>query len=168
MAPRRGSIARPSMRACRMSLPRRFLHYFIAGLLVAEGSFGKREHRNPGRFTFTNTNSLFIKLVFNFLTKELGIPEETVSIYITYNKRIADIEPQELIEYWSKELNIKPEKIKIYPYTREVKKLRTRAKHGICQIRINDKKARNKIENFINSTLQQIITAAGEGHTESP
>ncbi len=34
---------------------------------MAEGGFGKKEHRNVGRVTFTNTDPKIIKMVYNFL-----------------------------------------------------------------------------------------------------
>ncbi len=144
------------MRACRMSLPHSPLHYFVAGLLVSEGSFGKKEHKNQGRFTFTNTDPKLIKIVYNFLTKELNIPKHQIKIYITYNQEITTIPEETLKEYWIKTLKAPPETIKIYPYKRKVKQIRKRAKYGICQIRINNIKTRRKIENFIRETLIEI------------
>ncbi len=156
------------MRACRMSLPHRPLHYFIAGLIVAEGSFGKKKYKNPGRFTFTNTDPKLIKLVYIFLTEYLKIPSHKIFIYITYNCEISNLNHEQVKEFWRKTLGITEERIKIYPYYRKVKQVRKRSKYGICQIRINDKVARRKIENFINNILFNLRVAVGEGHIESP
>jgi len=152
-----------------MPLPYSPLHYFIAGLLVSEGSFGKKKHRNPGRFTFTNTDPKLVKIVYDFLVKELNIPKNLIKIYITYNQEITSIPKKTLKEYWIKTLNAPQETIKIYPYKRKVKQIRKRAKYGICQIRINNIKTRKKIENFIKETLTKLQQqGVGEGHRESP
>ena len=166
----RGSIARPSMRACRMSLPRHFssLHYFVAGLIVAEGSFGKKSHRNTGRFTFTNTNLEIIKLVYDFLIKNLEIPPEKISIYITYNLEISKFTSEHIKQHWKNLLKVSEDKIKIYPYRRKVKQNRKRTAHGRCQLRINDVEIKSKIETFINTIMNNINQVAGEGHIESP
>ena len=158
------------MRACRMSLPRRLppLHYFIAGLIVAEGSFGKKSHRNPGRFTFTNTDPKLIKLVYDFLVKHLKVPPEKISIYITYNIEVSKLTPEYIKHYWGNLLRIPENKIKIYPYRRKVKQIRKKAAYGICRLRINDIEIKSKIETFINTIISNLNQATGEGHTESP
>jgi len=101
-----------------MPLPYSPLHYFIAGLLVSEGSFGKKKYKNPGRFTFTNTDPKLVKIVYDFLVKELNIPKNLIKIYITYNQEITSIPKKTLKEYWIKTLNAPQETIKIYPYKR--------------------------------------------------
>ncbi len=152
-----------------MPLPHRPFYYFIAGLILAEGSFGKKEHKNQGRFTFTNTDPKLIKLVYNFLVNHLKIPPNKISIYITYNTEITQLKPEDIKQFWKQTLGINEEKIKIYPYKRKIKQIRKRAPYGICQIRINDKKIRTKIETFINTiTTNLLLDAVGEGHTESP
>ncbi len=156
------------MRACRMSLPHRPLHYFVAGLIVAEGSFGKKKYKNPGRFTFTNTDPELIKLVYTFLIKYLKIPPDKIFIYITYNTEITDLNQHQIKDFWKKTLGINEEKIRIYPYRRKVKQIRKRNNYGICQIRINDKVSRRKIENFIKDITTKLKMAVGEGHIESP
>jgi len=152
------------MRACRMPLPRRPLHYFIAGLIVAEGSFGKEEYRNTGRFTFTNTDPTLIKLVYRFLVDELKIPQNKIYLYITYNTELSKISREDIKEFWHKTIGVNPNYIKIYPYKRKVKQVRQRAHYGICQIRINDKNIRRKIETFINTIKTNIVCdLGGEG-----
>ncbi len=156
------------MRACRMSLPHRPLYYFIADLIVAEGNFGKKKHKNQGRFTFTNTDPELIKLVYTFLIKSLKIPSDKIYIYITYNTEVTDLDQNQIKDFWKKTLGINEEKIRIYPYRRKVKQIRKRNNYGICQIRINDKKLRRKIENFIKEIITNVKLAVGEGHIESP
>ncbi len=144
------------------------LHYFVAGLILAEGSFGKKTHRNTGRFTFTNTSPELIKLVYDFLLKQLEIPSDKIRIYVTYNIEVSPLPPDTVKRYWQNLLGISEEKVKVYPYKRKVKQVRRRALYGICQIRINDKEVRRKIEMFISTITNNLVTVVGGGHTESP
>ncbi len=152
-----------------MPLPHRnLLYYFVAGLIVAEGGFGKREHRNPGRFTFTNTDPELVKIVYYFLVKELGFPQDKIYIYITFNTEITSLSLDQIKEFWRELLGVDEKMIRVYPYHRRIKQIRRRSIYGICQIRVNDMELRKRVENFISSVLSNLRAVVGEGHIESP
>ncbi|MEM0027173.1 MAG: hypothetical protein QXT53_06440 [Ignisphaera sp.] len=74
------------------------------------------------------------------------------------------------MEFWHRKIGVDYDHIKIYPYRRKVKKIRRRNIFGICQIRINDKDIRSKIETFISAVRKNLDleNKAGRGHIESP
>ncbi|MEB3760473.1 MAG: hypothetical protein GSR81_06480 [Desulfurococcales archaeon] len=138
---------------------------------MAEGGFGKKEHRNVGRVTFTNTDPKIIKMVYNFFINYMKISKDKVKIYVSYNKSIAILDEGEILNFCKNYLNIPENNIKIYSYNRKVKKIRRRqsSQYGICQIRINNVSIRNLIENFLRSILQTIdVPGGGGGPTGSP
>ncbi|RDD52556.1 hypothetical protein BA065_01165 [Nanoarchaeota archaeon NZ13-N] len=129
---------------------------FIAiGLLLGEGHFGKKEYRNQGRIVFSNTNPVYVRLVYKLFTEFFNVPKNKIKVYIYYNLNYYKL-VEEIRMFWSRSLKIPDEYIRIYTYKRDIKRItRQSERWGICQLRIDDVNIKDRIENFLSSLFQK-------------
>lgn len=117
---------------------------FLVGISIY---WGEGEKANQGRVSVINTDPNLLKIVANFYRECLEIQEEKlrIALYI-YD----DIDENEAIKFWSKELNV-PRKqfIKTQVLKSRSKRTRRRSKYGICNLYFSNTELSIKIREWI-------------------
>lgn len=120
---------------------------FIAGLFLYWGEGSKSTY---DKVCLSNSDPKVIKFTFFWLTKTLDVPKSKIRVYL---QLYSDMNKEEAISYWSKELNIDQKQFN-KPYIKQSKRVNISHKgfgHGTCALTVNSTLLKERILMMIKS-----------------
>lgn len=116
---------------------------FCAGVMLYWGEGDKSP--NNSQIKLTNSDPNLIKIFYDFLASELGIPEQKITAsLLLYPDLIDDVQKN----FWSRAIGLPKDRFQksIYIHGRQPTR---RLSYGVCNIRVNSRELKDKMMEWI-------------------